>query len=179
MPPGNQRRVRVRYERWRGEQGIRTLEPLGVVLKAGTWYVVAGAEDRIHTYRASRILDLDVLDERFERPDGFDLAEFWQAWLRDYEVRLYREEAHVRLSPRGLEMAEYVLDPVMARAVRASAGPPDDAGWASVTLPTESAAHAVTYLLRLGAEAEVLGPPELRARMAETAEALARRYRPT
>lgn len=174
----NQCAIRVRYERWRGVVVARRLEPLGVVLKGGAWYVVARAEQQIRTYRASRILELEVVDERFERPEDFALAAFWQAWLRDYEARVFREEAVVRLSPRGLAMAEHILDPVMARAVRTSAGPPDADGWRRVVLPVESNAHAVVQLLRLGVDAEVLGPPELRERMAETAETLARRYRP-
>ena len=44
-----------------------------------------------------------------------------------------------------------------------------------VTLPVETTT-AVTDLLRLGTEAEVLGPPELRAALAETVATLARRY---
>ena len=174
----NQRAIRVRYERWRGEEVTRRLEPLGIVLKGGAWYVVARTEAQLRTYRASRILELEVLDERFERPADFALTEFWQVWLRDYEARLYREEAVVRISPRGLAMLPYVLDPVMARAAEASAGPPDEESWTRVVLPVESVEHAAAHLLKLGAEAEVLGPPALRERMAETAVALARRYRP-
>ena len=41
-----QRRLRVRYRRWQGEV-VRTLEPLGIVLKGGSWYVVATVDEQI------------------------------------------------------------------------------------------------------------------------------------
>lgn len=65
-----------------------------------------------------------------------------------------------------------------APGVRAleGAGPPDGDGWTEVELPVESQAVAVGDLLRLGAEAEVLGPPELRAAVAGAVAALAVRY---
>jgi predicted DNA-binding transcriptional regulator YafY len=69
-----------------------------------------------------------------------------------------------------------MFGPEAARAARESAAPPDAAGWREVTLPVESVEHGHIELLRLGAEAEVVAPPELRQRMRETAEALAKRY---
>ena len=75
----DQRRLRVRYRRWQGEV-VRTLEPLGIVLKGGSWYVVATVDEQIRTYRAARILEIERLPERFERPTGFDLAAFWETW---------------------------------------------------------------------------------------------------
>ncbi|WP_345672507.1 WYL domain-containing protein, partial [Streptomyces phyllanthi] len=56
------------------------------------------------------------------------------------------------------------------------AGPPDDDGWVEVEMPVESRAVAVTDLLRLGTEAEVLGPPKLRQAVAEAVGVLAERY---
>ncbi len=110
----NQRRLHVRYQRWRGEVE-RTLDPLGLVLKAGAWYLVARASGQLRTYRASRILELDVLDERFERPDDFDLATFWDTWSEQFQRRLYRYEVTVRLSPRGLQLLPYLFNQIAAR----------------------------------------------------------------
>lgn len=171
----NQRRLLVRYRRWSGEVS-RTLEPLGVVLKAGLWYLAARASGQVRTYRVSRILDLETLDGRFERPDDFDLAQFWRSWSERFEDSVYRAEAVVRLSPRALGRKLMLLSPAVARAAQASAGPPDADGWVEVVLPIESIEHAVVDLLKLGADAEVVAPPELRQRMAETVDALASIY---
>ena len=171
----NQRRIHVRYRRWRGEVE-RTLDPLGLVLKAGAWYLVAQASGQLRTYRASRILALKVLDERFERPEGFALAQFWETWSAQFKERLYQFEVNLRLSPRGLELLPYLFNHVTAAAALESAGSPDADGWTTVTLPVDSLEHGHYDLLRLGAEAEVLGPPEVRQRMREAVDGMGRVY---
>jgi predicted DNA-binding transcriptional regulator YafY len=192
-----QYRVRVRYVRWGQQEVTRTLDPLGLVLKAGTWYLVAspsgpadaeaGAAEAdaeagaagARSYRMTRILSLDVLADRFRRPADFDLAGWWQAHSRELAWRLFRGEAVVRVSPRGRELLP-ILGLAQARAAEESAGPPDADGWTRVVVPVESIDHAVADLLRLGAEAEVLAPDELRRRMAGVAHTLAEIYpRPT
>ncbi len=80
------------------------------------------------------------------------------------------------MSPRGLSMLPYLIEPFVARAALASAGPADADGWARAVVRVESVRHGVVQLLQFGAEAEVLGPTELRQEMAQVAAALARRY---
>ncbi|HEX8728395.1 MAG TPA: YafY family protein [Ktedonobacterales bacterium] len=189
-----QRPLHIRYLRaGRAGERTRTLEPLGVVLKAGAWYLVARARDestpadsaapdedraqrQMRIYRVARILALETLDERFERPADFDLAAHWQAWSEQFEARMYRGVATVRFSPRARELLGYYLGAVVARAAAETVGPPDADGWVTATIPIESIQHATGDLLRLGADAEVLEPPELRARIAETIATLAVRY---
>ena len=168
------RMVEVRYARRSGEVR-RTLRPLGVVLKAGVWYLVAAADGGVRTYRVSRILDVVPMDRFFERPEGFDLAEYWRRSTSAYEELRYQGEAVLRLSPRGRELLPLQLGAEGARAV-ANAGPPDEEGWVRVVLRVEWEAVAVGDLLRLGAEAEVLGPPALRRRIASVVRTLAERY---
>ena len=55
-------------------------------------------------------------------------------------------------------------------------GAPDETGWITVTLPIGSIRQTCADLLRFGAEAEVLSPPDLRAAMAEIAGALGEIY---
>jgi predicted DNA-binding transcriptional regulator YafY len=172
----NQRRLRVRYQRWGGERHRRTLEPLGLVLKGGTWYVVAAVSGQARTYRVSQVIELEPLPESFERPDGFDLAAYWASWSRRFESTLLRGEAVLRLSPLGFERVQAMFGPPVARAAAESAGEPDLAGWRRVAVPIESVEHAEIDLLRLGADAEVESPPELRRRLAATAAALAALY---
>ncbi|MEU5950420.1 WYL domain-containing protein [Micromonospora sp. NPDC047465] len=173
------RRVEVRYRRWKAPREVtRTLAPLGVVLKAGRWYLVADAGGQVRTYRVAAVLALTVLDERFDRPDGFDLARCWQEHADRYERGVYREEARVRMTTAALELAAHVLPPAMSRAARAAASEPDPAGWVHTTVPIESVKHGHVELLKLGAQVEVLAPAELRDRLAATAHALAALYPP-
>ena len=191
----------MRYLRaGRAGERSRTLEPLGVVLKAGAWYLVARVRPgptatpsrgstapdttpdttpdthAIRIYRVSRILTLETLDERFERPDGFDLAADWRAWSEEFEARMYHGEATVRFSPRARELLPYYLSPAVTRAIEQTASTPDVDGRIHAVIPIESHQHAIGELLRLGAEAKVVAPGELRERMAATVSALAQRY---
>ncbi|WP_433479465.1 helix-turn-helix transcriptional regulator [Spirillospora sp. CA-142024] len=178
----NQHPIDVLYRRWqRPQQVTRTLDPLGVVLKAGTWYLIARptGHDTPHpprTYRISRVLSLTVRPGRFDRPEGFDLAAYWAAYAERFEADSYREHATVRLSPDGLTRSQILLPPVMARAALEGATTPGPDGWTHHTLPIESVRHAHVEFLKLGADVEVLGPPELRDMIAATARALADRY---
>ncbi|MBY8874934.1 YafY family transcriptional regulator [Micromonospora sp. PLK6-60] len=173
-----QRRVRVTYRSWTGEV-TRVLEPYGLVLKGGRWYVVAARPDRREpaTYRVNQILALAPLDEPFDRPGDFDLPSWWQAHVADFRSRLHRDQATVRLSPRGRERLGEIAGDVVVAAVDRTAGPPDAAGWVHAVVPIESLTHAHGDLLRLGAEVEVLSPAALRDRLAGTAAALAALYR--
>ncbi|MEV0428100.1 YafY family protein [Micromonospora sp. NPDC050495] len=171
------RLVQMRYRRWRAPREVtRVVAPLGVVLKAGRWYLVARCDEQIRTYRVGAVLDVLPRDERYERPADFDLAGYWRDWTRRYEQDVYRARARIRLTVAALEFMPYVFPPEMSRAARAAAGPPDEHGWLETSVPIESVRHAHTELLKLGAEVEVLEPAELRDRLASTAHALARLY---
>lgn len=173
-----ERRLHVRYERSNRSVVDRVLEPLGLVLKAGTWYLVASAVPDHHgprAYRVSRVHLAAALDAPFERPAGFDLERHWQDYQRGYQDRVYRERALVRLSPAGRELL-FLLGTVAARAARAAMQPADAHGWARTTVPIESVRHASHALLQLGAEVEVLEPAPLRAEVAAIARRMAHRY---
>lgn len=160
----NNRVLYAMYRRWREPTDVeRRLEPYGLVLKAGRWYVVAGPGPR--TYRVDQILELTPSDDEFTRPDDFDLAAYWTAHQRDFHDRLYRGEAVVRLAPGA----------TLARAVPLG-GEPEPDGWTLMSVPIESVDHALGEFLRLGTDIEVLSPPELRDRITRTVAELAERY---
>lgn len=164
----NGRVLHILYRRWREPTDVeRRLEPYGLVLKAGRWYVVAGPGPR--TFRVDQILELTSSGEEFTRPEGFDLAAYWTAYQRDFHQRLHRAEAVVRIAP-GTR-----LSGPAAQAVAAN-GLTEKGGWTLATVPIESEDQAHDDFLRLGTAIEVLEPPELRARIAETVVELARRY---
>ncbi|MFD7714065.1 helix-turn-helix transcriptional regulator [Streptomyces sp. NPDC059785] len=156
------RAVVLRYRRWRAPEEIeRRVEPYGLVLKAGRWYLVAAGASGIRTYRVDKITGLDCLDEEFTLPDGFALSAYWRGYLAGFRARLHTGQALVRLTPEG------------ARRLGVT---PEGDGWTRTRVPIESIDHAHREFLRLGTDIEVLAPPELRARMTETARALAVRY---
>lgn len=172
------RAVEIRYRRWAPEPGevTRRLHPLGLVLKAGVWYLIADGTGGPRTYRVASIVDLRPLPETFARPDGFELAEFWRANVERYERAEVGDVAVVRLSPDGLAALPDVLGPRATRLALRTLTPADPDGWQRVTIPLESVAHATAGLLRLGANAQVIAPAELVAHMSETIQAMAQLY---
>jgi predicted DNA-binding transcriptional regulator YafY len=151
----------------------RRIHPLGLVLKAGTWYVVAERGGERRTYRVSNIESLTPSGDHFTRPKDFDLVRFWTESSRAFEVGLYREQAVLRASPRAMMRLERLGATVMD-AARESAEAPDDDGWVRVTIPIESIDQAAIDFLMLGTEAEVLKPRELRRRIATAARGMAK-----
>ncbi len=173
-----ERRVAMRYESWKGEVA-RRVDPLGLVLKAGVWYLAAQVADGrkgVRTYRLSNVLELELTDEPFERPAGFDLAAWWQASTRRFEKELAVDTAQLRVTAAGLK-ALRDLGSLVAQAAEASAGEPDEAGWRRVTIPIESIPHAAAQVLRLGAQAQVLKPAALRRALLDRLDAIAALYR--
>jgi predicted DNA-binding transcriptional regulator YafY len=173
-----ERRIAVRYESWKGVVD-RTLDPLGLVLKAGFWYVAAMSSRtrEPRTYRVSNILDLRETGEAFTRPAGFDLAAYWQASTQRFEAELYRDRAVVQVTPVGWRMLRS-LSAAVADALDTSGIEPPRRGWREVTIPIESVDHASRQLLRLGADVQVIRPVALRKRLLATARAMVLLYDP-
>lgn len=171
------RRIAMRYESWSGLRD-REVEPLGLVLKAGVWYMVArpGRKDEPRVFRLSNIRSLMALKQDFVYPDDFDLAAYWSVTTRRFEASVYRDQALLYVTQRGLALMQQFPSAV-AEAARRSARPiARRPGWLRVTIPIESVEHAAAQVLRLGAEAEARKPPGLRARMRDTAAHLVQVY---
>lgn len=167
-------RVRIRYESWK-DVVTRDVDPLGLVLKGGVWYLVAAVKAQPRTYRVSNIRGLEVLETRFKRPARFDLARYWIAWAKDFEARLLRESATVKLSPEGLRLLRE-LSPAAGEAADGAHRKCAPAGWVKAEIPVEGFDYASRQLLRLGCEIEVLGPPALREAIAREARRVADLY---
>ena len=165
--------VSVRYENWHREVD-RRLEPYGLVLKAGKWYLVACTGGQVRTFRVNQIRALTVLTDRFDWPEGFDLATYWSGHIVEFRARLHTGEALVRLSPTALQRLPHLMGRPVADA--AAAGEPQPDGWLLARVPIESEAHATTEFLRLGDQVEVLEPRTLRDRLAAIVAGLAALY---
>ena len=164
------RRLRFDYR-----TGRRDVDPLGLVAKAGTWYLVARSRGRILSYRTDRVAAPAILDETFDRPADFELAAWWTESAAAFDRSLLRFACRVRLSPRAWsDLAHHVG----TEAARVNPSEPDEKGWVEVDLMLESAEVAAAQLTALGAGIEILDPPELRKAIADVGSAMARRNAP-
>lgn len=149
----------------------RTLEPYGLVLKAGAWYLAARAGSRLLIFRVDRFGGVLAGEETFDRDPGFDLAAFWAEHAAAFSRSLLRTTVTLRLTERGVRMLRHVADPAAVPDALASLRPDGTA-----RLAVESIEVAYGQLLRFGPEAEVLDPPELRALLARAAARMAKQY---
>ncbi|HEY2888314.1 MAG TPA: WYL domain-containing protein, partial [Candidatus Limnocylindrales bacterium] len=171
----NATRIAIDYERGSGP-ARRVIEPLGLVLKAGIWYVVAGTDGgQVRTYRISRVVAVEPSDERFARPAGFDLAGYWGDAAEAFEREAPRIAVEVRVRPDRLDQLRSAVGHATVEAAEGLPGTdPDD--WLRLRLRLDWPDEAPAVLLRAGRWVEVLGPPEVRARVAAVARAIAERY---
>ncbi|MFD7877820.1 helix-turn-helix transcriptional regulator [Streptomyces sp. NPDC059766] len=162
-----------------GREVERELEPYGLVLKAGVWYLCARVADggAARVYRIDRFTAVTGEGERFTRDQEFDLPAFWQERAGQFARSLLRTEVVVRLSVEGVRRLPYAVGPRSARQALAAAGAPDRDGWVTAALPVESEEVAHGQLTGLGPEVEVLAPAGLRERFARDAARFAGLYR--
>jgi predicted DNA-binding transcriptional regulator YafY len=166
----------MRYRR-RGEEVTRDVEPYGLVLKNGVWYLVGRVGDDLRTYRVDRITAVEMTGDGFTRDPEFDLPEFWALRAADFVRQMLRATITIRLSPDGIRRLRSVAEPPAVREALDVAGEPDPDGWVRTRLPVESLDVGYTYMLSLGPEVEVLEPLELRRRLADAARRLGALYR--
>ncbi|MGA5564858.1 helix-turn-helix transcriptional regulator [Streptomyces platensis] len=193
------RRITARYLR-KDTEVERELEPYGLVLKAGIWYLAARTQGDYRVYRVDRFTAVAVAEhdnasrhehagprnggaedagDRFTRDTSFDLPAFWAERAAQFTRSILREEITLRLSASGIRQLPYVTERTAAREAIARARSedgPDAQGRLTVTLAVESADVAFAQLLALGPEGEILAPPELRARFATAAHRTAALY---
>ncbi|HEX6140085.1 MAG TPA: WYL domain-containing protein [Candidatus Limnocylindria bacterium] len=169
------RRLRIGYDR--GDRVVeRVVDPLGLVLKGGVWYFVGRVEDQIRTYRVSRAVSAEAMDEAFERPSAFDLTAYWRESIAAYEREAERVDITVRVRPdRAGELAHLFGDEAVALADRLP--DPDPEGWTRLRLRVRWPDETPGRMLQLGGDLELLEPVDLRERVAALALAALDRYR--
>ena len=156
------RRVEIRYREGSGLVS-RRLHPLGLVLKAGVWYLLARRRGEERVYRVSRIASARERPEPCLRPPGFDLASAWSERSGAFERS--RPQVDVQLRVHRSQV-RYL------RAVRVI----EDGHTPTVVARFDGLDRAFHELLAYGPDAEVLAPTELRTRIGRAAEEMAELY---
>lgn len=156
------KQLALHYESWKQETE-RKVSPLGLVLKAGSWYLIAARNDKPLTYRISSIRSATMLDEKSQRLTKFDLAAYWDQSIKRFEADLYQSQAVVLASVKGINYLRY-LSAAVAKAVGAShLSAKRKDGRVKLSIPIENIEHASNQLLTLAPDVQVLEPAALRA----------------
>jgi predicted DNA-binding transcriptional regulator YafY len=163
--------VRLGYSDRRRQQTDRTVHPLGLVEKSSVWYLVAGTETGMRTFRLSRIQSVEVTDEPVDRPPDFELATAWQATVAAVEERRTSVRAVAHVDPLAVGPLRQQFGTGF-RVVRD--GLPD--GRVEVELGMAYPNRIAEQLAGWGDHVEVVSPPEVRDLLARIGSQLVARY---
>ena len=162
--------VRMVYAGRDRPQSERTVDPLGLVKKASVWYLVAGTDAGLRTFRVSRVRSVDVTDDPVNRPEGFDLAETWKSIMASIDERRAGFRAVALVDPDKVPWVRGAF------GTRLSVGDVIADGRVKVELRSWSAEAITSELAAFGEHIEVVHPTEVRDQLARLGAALTRRY---
>lgn len=147
-------RVRFRYAGRGGTEQERTVEPVRMVTTGRRWYLMARDIDRDdwRTFRLDRMREVSATTWRFRVTEYPDPVSYVQNAVT---AAPYRHIARVRLRARPERIRE-VVPPQVGRVTD------ERDGWCVLTVGGDDLDWIALQVARLGCEAQVLDPPELR-----------------
>lgn len=160
------RRLRMRYRRAEAHVVERVVDPLGLVLKAGVWYLVADVDGARRLYRLSRIESAEPLDEPARRPPAFDLAAAWREQTAGWDSTRAGYEVVIRVRAGDMPLVLRVSGDRVVGRRRTN----------ELRLAFPAVEPAAAFLSSFGDMVEALEPPELRTELARRGAALVRLY---
>lgn len=163
-------RVRLTYENLKGEVTERLVDPYCLRLYQGDIYLLGHCHLRgtERIFLADRIQDVTPLDETFHKPPGFDPED-----LLDASLGIYLGEAHRAVLRFRDEAARYVRQRPLHPDQRVLE---EGDGHVLLEVPVRGEREVLHAVLRFGAKAEVVGPPELRRAAREEVARIAALY---
>ncbi len=163
------RKLRITYRKPRADRSVRVVDPLGLVAKGSTWYLVADTSSGLRTFRVSRIEAAVILDKPCKRPSGFDLAGHWRNSTEKFREGWQKIEVVLRLNAQkssnlkrwmGLEVVQ------------------SGDGWETARMHFDHPEEAVFVILGMGKGVEVLEPESLRERVVGEIRAMGEKLGP-
>ncbi|HEV2035084.1 MAG TPA: WYL domain-containing protein [Candidatus Dormibacteraeota bacterium] len=162
------RRLRLRYRRAEAQVTERVVDPLGLVLKAGVWYLVADVDGKRRLFRLSRVEAAEALDDPARRPRGFDLAAAWREQAARWDAGQMALQVSVKVADADLPLVLRVAgDRVTSRPTQ---------GVVRMAFPAIEPAAA--FLSSFGGLVEALEPLQLRVELARRGADMVRLYSP-
>lgn len=159
----NNRKLAIRYTGMDGPfEGI--VEPLGLVAKRNIWYMAAEVESHVSFFRVSRLQDVTLLQNTFDRPAGFDLSQYWM----EAAGRYTSERVHYAVQIKVRDEFFHTL--TQERRLHLRDIQPACEGWVELGMDFRNRKSALETILGLGIQAHVISPEELRQLIRDTAK---------
>jgi predicted DNA-binding transcriptional regulator YafY len=151
------------------------VEPLGLVAKMNTWYLIGKDKNHVRVFNVSDITGVEILAESFTRESSFDLSGFWKDWCSSFEMRRSYYTARLAVTPSllkklGLYLGETVKFNIGDRFICG------DKEWYDVTIRYEHFFRARESVLNFGRAAMVLEPDALKVSVQDFAQQIVELY---
>lgn len=161
--------AQMTYQSWSAKR-VWQIDPHGLVVKAGHWYLVAKGHGKLRMFNVADIEAFEALEDRAESTSDFDLSHWWSEAMDIFEARLRPGRAILRVSPLGIQRLR--LHGAHAGRAIEEAPPAEADGWRRIELPIETIENAAPMLLGIGPEIDIIAPLELRAAVMDLARAV-------
>lgn len=156
-----------------GAVTTRAVHPLGLAAKGAVWYLVAGTDAGLRTFRVDRISAVRPTGEPVVRPADFDLAQAWRLITTEVDHRRAPVRVRALVGAATVPLCRWIF------ATRLHIGPAGDGGRVEVEIRGPHARALAGEIAGLGADLEVLEPAEVREHLARIGAELAALYQPT
>ena len=163
-----ERKVQVTYERGVDCAPVtRVIAPYGLVAKGSVWYLVGAVDESVRSYRVSRIVELEILNERANIPADFDLAQYWDQSSSAFRSAVPNFRAEFWVSPEVWPRLRFA-----GRFARVTETDDTDArGWRKVVVGFDVEEMACEYAVSFGPNIEVIEPASLRDKVVAMVQA--------
>ncbi len=168
------KKVTMEYKKANNEMKTYIINPLGLVLKGSTWYLIAiNSRNSYRNFRLSRIINFTVLEGSFTRPEGFILAQYWKESKKEFIQNLPAYQVEV-------EVSRQIINRIMftGRFVRHLHESPKqpNSEWVQLSLEFPTEEEAINFILGFGNQIRVDSPVHLQSILAKKANEVLELY---
>jgi predicted DNA-binding transcriptional regulator YafY len=148
----------------------RVVHPLGLATKGTTWYLVAGTDAGMRTFRVDRVTSVEPTGDPVVRPEGFDLAAAWELIADEIDQRRTPVRARGSAAPEVVGLLRMIL------GTRVRIGPAGPDGRVEVELRGHSEWALAGEVAGLGSRLEIVEPETMREAFARIGAELVSTY---
>lgn len=143
-----------------------SVQPLGMVYHEGSLFLMAIAEEhgQVRHYKIDRLSGVDITENHFTPPEGFDLKQHLSGTLGVYGVDQDQPLRTVRIQ-FAVAAARYIQEHTWHKSQTLE---PQPDGTVICILQLASLVEVESWILGFGPRAEALEPPELRQSVADS-----------
>lgn len=165
-----ERKLAFEYTRADGQKGSRTVEPLGLVAKGLSWYLVARTPNGMRTFKVSRMEMVTVLAMEFERPRHFDLKAYWKQSTAEFNRQRQGFSAVLVLTVHAARRLQAHCPTASVEIVENTC----PQGWVALRADFDAESQASFIVLGLGSQVRVVSPETLRQSVRAEIQVMAR-----